>query len=177
MQRSAGAMHRIVVMGVAGSGKSTLAGEVARALACPLIEGDDHHLETSRAKMRRGLALEDADREPWLDVLGAMLAQSVGNVVLTCSALRRRYRDRLRAQVPGLRFVHLEIEPGLATERVASRAGHFFPPSVVASQFDALESPSGEAGVLVLAAALAPAAQRDAVLQWLDRPALQNPPV
>ena len=159
--------RKLVVMGVAGCGKSTLAGALAEALGAALIEGDDHHLPASRDKMRRGIALDDADREPWLDALGALLGGARGDAVLACSALKRRYRDRLRARVPGLRFVHIEIEPGLAEQRVATRAGHFFPASVVASQFDALESPAGEAGVVVVDASLPPDAQRDAVLCWL----------
>ena len=159
--------HRLVVMGVAGCGKSTVAAELARALDCPLIEGDDHHLPASKAKMREGVALGDADREPWLDALGALLAQTPGSAVLTCSALKRRYRERLRACVPGLRFVYLEIGIEAARERVASRVGHFFPASVVASQFEALEPPHGEAGTLAVDAGLPPAAQRDAVLAWL----------
>ncbi|MBP6777270.1 MAG: gluconokinase [Piscinibacter sp.] len=154
-------------MGVAGCGKSTVAAELARALDCPLIEGDDHHLPASKAKMREGVALGDADREPWLDALGALLAQTPGSAVLTCSALKRRYRERLRACVPGLRFVYLEIGIEAARERVASRVGHFFPASVVASQFEALEPPHGEAGTLAVDAGLSPAAQRDAVLAWV----------
>lgn len=159
---------RLVVMGVAGCGKSTLAAELAAALTCPLIEGDDHHLPASRDKMRRGVALVDADREPWLDALGALLAQARAGAVLTCSALKRRYRDRLRAHVPGLRFVYLEIDADLARERVASRRAHFFPASVVGSQFEALESPLGEPGVVVVDARRAPAEQVGAVQDWLD---------
>jgi gluconokinase len=167
-------MHKLVVMGVAGSGKSTLAAELARALAWPLIEGDDHHLASSRDKMSRGLALQDADREPWLDALAGLVAARAGSIVLTCSALKRRYRERLRSQVPGLVFVYLEIDPALALERVAARAGHFFPSSVVTAQFDDLESPAGEAGVLAVAATLALPAQRDAVLRWLAHAAAMS---
>ena len=160
-------LNKLVVMGVAGSGKSTLAAELAQALACPLIEGDDHHLASSRDKMGRGIALHDADREPWLDALAGLVAAREGSVVLACSALKRRYRERLRVQLPALKFVYLEIDPALALERVAMRAGHFFPASVVASQFADLEPPTGEAGVLAVAATLSLRAQRDAVLRWL----------
>jgi len=160
-------MHKLVVMGVAGSGKSTLAGELARALACPLIEGDAHHPVANRDKMRRGIALQDADRRPWLDVLGRLVAASEGSVVLTCSALKRRYRERLREFHPGLVFVHLEIDPALAQVRVAGRAGHFFPASVVASQFKDLEPPVGEARVLGLDADKPLAEQCARVLKWL----------
>ncbi len=138
-------------MGVAGAGKSTLAKELARALDYPLIEGDEHHLAASKAKMRAGIALDDADREPWLDHLGELLA-SRESAMLTCSALKRRYRERLRARVPMLKFVFIEIEAAEAEERVAARSSHFFAPSLVASQFAALESPRGEAGVLTVSA-------------------------
>ncbi len=158
----------LVVMGVSGCGKSTLCAELARALACPLIEGDDHHLPASRDKMARGVALEDADREPWLDALGVLMAGAPDGAVLTCSALKRRYRERLRRWVPGLRFVHLEISADEARARVGSRPAHFFPASAVASQFEALEPPAGEPGVLVVDARLTLREQRAAVLHWLD---------
>lgn len=161
------AAHKVVVMGVAGCGKSTLAAELAQALDGALIEGDDHHLPASRAKMRAGIALTDADREPWLDALGVLLAQAPGGAVLACSSLKRRYRERLRARVPDLRFVYLDIGIDAARERVAARSGHFFPPSVVASQFEALEPPLGEEGVLGLDARLPLVQQREQVLRWL----------
>jgi len=144
--------HRtFVVMGVAGCGKSSLGAALAAALALPLIEGDDHHSVESRAKMSRGIALDDADRAGWLDRLGAELARHAaqeGGAVLSCSALKRAYRDRLRAACPGLRFVFLELDRDEALRRVASRATHFFSSSLVDSQFATLESPVGEAGVL-----------------------------
>src|SRR5690606_31080968 len=102
--------HKLVVMGVSGSGKTTLAGHLARRLGADLVEGDDHHLPASKAKMSRGIALDDADRVPWLDALGALLAGATRPVVLTCSALKRHYRDRLRAHAPGLRFVYIDID-------------------------------------------------------------------
>ncbi len=154
-------------MGVSGCGKSTLGAELASALGCPLIEGDDHHLPASRDKMARGIALEDADREPWLDALGVLMAGAPDGAVLTCSALKRRYRERLRRWVPGLKFVHLEISAEEARARVGLRAKHFFPASAVASQFEALEPPAGELGVLVVDARRALADQREDVLAWL----------
>jgi gluconokinase len=163
-------MHKLVAMGVSGSGKSTLAAAVARALGCEAIEGDEHHLPASQEKMRRGIALQDSDREPWLDHLGELMAARAGTVVLTCSALKRSYRERLRARVPGLLFVYVEIDEAVAAERVRQRAGHFFPADLVASQFQALEPPTGEPGVLAVAATLPPQAQLDAVLQWLAAP-------
>jgi gluconokinase len=137
--------HRtLVVMGVAGCGKSSLGAALAAALALPLIEGDDHHSAESRAKMSRGIALDDADRAGWLDRLGAELARHAaqdGGAVLSCSALKRAYRDRLRAACPGLRFVFLELDRDEALRRVASRATHFFSSSLVDSQFATLERP------------------------------------
>jgi gluconokinase len=159
---------KLVVMGVAGAGKSTLARALARALDCPLIEGDEQHLAASKAKMRAGIALDDADREPWLDLLGALLAGGESGV-LTCSALKRRYRDRLSARVPMLKFVFIEIEPAEAEERVAARSSHFFAPSLVASQFAALESPRGEPGVLAVPARQPIGEQVAAVTAWLAR--------
>ena len=164
-------LHKLVVMGVSGCGKSTLGAGVALALGCPLIEGDDYHLPESQAKMRQGIALQDSDREPWLDRLGALIAEQSGAAVATCSALKRRYRDRLRPQVPGLRFVFADISEVDAARRVASRPDHLFPASLVASQFAALESPVGEPGVLRVDASLAPQAQLDAVIAWLALPA------
>ena len=161
---------KLIVMGVSGCGKSTLAAGIALALGCPLIEGDDLHLPESQARMRKGIALQDSDREPWLDRIGDALAAQPGAAVATCSALKRHYRERLRAKVPGLRFVFVDIAEADATRRVSSRPGHLFPPSLVASQFAALESPVGEPGVLRVDAALAPQAQLDAVVGWLATP-------
>jgi gluconokinase len=141
----------LVVMGVSGCGKSSLGAALATALGLPLIEGDDHHPPANVEKMSHGIALTDADRAGWLDTLGRALANSPKGAVLTCSALKRTYRDRLRAAVPGLRFVFMAIERAESERRVAARAGageHMFPASLVANQFATLESPVGEAGVL-----------------------------
>jgi len=141
----------LVVMGVAGCGKSSLAAAFAHAQALPLIEGDAFHSAESVDKMSRGIALTDADRAGWLDRLGAELQAHPHGVVLTCSALRRAYRERLRAASPGLRFAFLEIDREAALARVNARAGeHFFSASLVDSQFATLESPLGEPGVLRL---------------------------
>jgi gluconokinase len=141
----------LVVMGVAGCGKSSLAAAFAHAQALPLIEGDAFHSAESVDKMSCGIALTDADRAGWLDRLGAELQAHPHGVVLTCSALRRAYRERLRAASPGLRFAFLEIDREAALARVNARAGeHFFSASLVDSQFATLESPLGEPGVLRL---------------------------
>lgn len=138
-----------VVMGVSGCGKSSLGTAVAQAMGLPLIEGDDFHPAANIEKMHKGIALDDADRAGWLATLGQELAAREGGAVLTCSALKRAYRDTLRAAVPGLRFVFLQISPQEALARVEARKdSHFFSSSLVDSQFAALQDPTGEDGVL-----------------------------
>jgi gluconokinase len=161
--------HSVVVMGVAGCGKSSLAAALAHATDATLIEGDSHHSTANREKMSRGIALTDADRDGWLNVLGDLLRQQPRNAVLTCSALKRSYRDRLRQAAPGLRFVFLDIARDDALARVAARgAAHFFSSSLVDSQFEALESPVGEPGVLRVDA-MAPLSQTlSDVTRWLN---------
>ena len=146
-----GTARWLVVMGVSGCGKSSLGAGLAQALGLPLIEGDDFHPPANVRKMTAGIPLTDADRAGWLDTLGAQLAQHPQGAVLTCSALKRAYRDRLRAAVPDLRFVFMDLTREEAERRVAARAAqHMFPASLVASQFATLESPVGEAGVLAV---------------------------
>jgi gluconokinase len=145
-----------VVMGVAGCGKSEIGGRIASALHLPLIEGDEFHPQSNIDKMRSGVPLDDADRAGWLDALARELAARPQGAVLTCSALKRAYRDRLRAACPGLRFIHLSLPESEAQRRVASRPGHFYPPALVASQFATLEDPAGEPGVVVIDACLPP---------------------
>jgi gluconokinase len=154
-------------MGVAGCGKSSLGTAVAAALGLPLVEGDDFHPESRKAKMRQGVALTDADRRGWLATLGQELARQTKGMVLTCSALKRSYRDQLRAASPGLRFAFLDIDEASARQRVAARPAHLFPPALVASQFATLEPPLGEAGVLRLDATLAPEMLLQQTLHWL----------
>ena len=163
----------IVMMGVAGCGKSSLGFAVARQLGLPLIEGDNHHSAASLNKMRGGVALTDADREGWLTELGAQLSRQPAAVVLTCSALKRSYRDRLRHACPGLRFVYLDINRANALARVTARAAeHFFSTSLVDSQFATLEVPTAEDGVLRVDA-MAPIADLQAqVCAWLTTPNL-----
>jgi gluconokinase len=155
-------------MGVAGCGKSTVGAAIAAAESIPLVEGDDFHSAASRDKMARGIALNDDDRAAWLDVLGTKLASHTQGVVLTCSALKRAYRDRLRAAAPGLRFVFLAIDREAARERVGSRGAHFFSPHLVDSQFATLEPPVGEAGVLQVDALAPIAAIQGQVHAWLQ---------
>jgi len=141
----------IVVMGVAGSGKSTVGALLAARLGVPYAEADDFHPAANIAKMAAGHPLDDADRAPWLDVIAAWAAGRGGKGgVVSCSALRRAYRDRLRANAPGLFFVHLDGPPELIAARLAARTGHFMPPALLRSQFEALEPlGSDEAGAVV----------------------------
>lgn len=149
-------MTHLVVMGVSGCGKSHVGACVARALALPLVEGDEFHPEANRARMRAGQPLGDADRAEWLRTLGAELQRHPAGAVLTCSALKRAYRETLRAAMPGLRFAWLDLTPEAARARVAQRAEHFFPAALVDTQFEALEPPLGEPAVLRADATLPP---------------------
>ena len=127
-------------MGVAGCGKSSLGAAVAAATGLVLVEGDDFHSPASRAKMSQGIALTDADRDGWLGVLGEQLHTHPQGLVLTCSALKLAYRERLRQAAPGLRFVFLDISREQSQARVSARAQqHFFSTTLVDSQFAALD--------------------------------------
>ncbi len=164
-------LDSMVVMGVAGCGKSSLAAAIAAAQGAPLIEGDSFHSAESRHKMSQGVALTDADRAGWLDILGRELTSRGTGVVLACSALRRVYRDRLRLASPGLRFVYLEISRSDALARVQARAAtHFFSSTLVDSQFATLEAPTGEAGVLRLDATASISQLLQEVGTWLKHP-------
>jgi gluconokinase len=165
--RARTATVRVVVMGVAGCGKSAVGQLIAAMLGLPLIEGDDFHPANNVSKMQRGEALTDEDRADWLQTLGLELARHSEGAVLTCSALKGGYRESLRAAAGPLHFVYLQITEAESLRRVSRRAGHFYPPSLVASQFAALQDPSGEPGVLMLdgSASLEELGQRAA--QWL----------
>lgn len=167
----------LVVMGVTGCGKSTVGAAIVEQSGGRLIEGDAFHPPANIEKMRAGVALTDDDRAGWLARLGEELASVVAQgerPVLTCSALKRRYRDTLRGAVPELGFVFLELSPEESAYRVAHRPGHYMPASLVESQFAALESPVGEPATLPLdATAPVPelAAQVD---QWLRQSGALN---
>lgn len=141
----------VVVMGISGSGKSTVGRRLAERLGALFVEGDDHHPPANRAKMAAGHPLDDADRAPWLVRLVEIVASAAGegrDVVLACSALRRRYRDRLREAGPTIRFVHLTGADALVRRRMGARADHFMPPALIDSQIAALEPPDREPDVL-----------------------------
>ena len=145
---------QLVVMGVSGCGKSTLGAALAAHWDVAFIEGDSLHAAESVAKMAAGIALEDADRWPWLDRIGAALvaADSAGKgAVASCSALRRVYRDRLRKAVGrDLRFVMVDLARPVLERRMTERAGHYMPPALLDSQLRTLERPVGETDVLVV---------------------------
>jgi gluconokinase len=144
-------MTSIVIMGVAGCGKSSLGQALSLASGLTLVEGDDHHSQANRQKMQAGIALTDEDRDGWLSTLGNVLRQHPEGLVVTCSALKRAYRERLRQASPDLRFVFLYIARDAAHTRVSGRGStHFFPASLIDKQFETLESPVGEPGVLRL---------------------------
>lgn len=141
----------VVVMGVAGCGKSVVGSALAEALGARFVEGDRLHPLENVAKMSAGRPLVDSDRAGWLDAIGREVAGEVAEgrpAVAACSALKRRYRDALRAHVPSLVFVHLALDPETARRRVLSRKSHFMPPSLVDSQFADLEPlQADEAGI------------------------------
>jgi gluconokinase len=143
-------------MGVAGAGKTTVARLLAGEVGGEFVDGDDLHTDAARAKMRSGLALSDDDRWPWLDRVGETLASGLAagrSTIVACSALRKAYRDRLRAAVgPTLRFVYLAATPEAMRRRVANRPEHYMPASLVDSQFATLEPPSGEGDAIEFAA-------------------------
>ncbi len=132
----------IVVMGVSGVGKTTVARLLAERLALPYAEADDFHPPANIAKMTAGIPLGDEDRAPWLRALGGWLgerAEAGTGGVVTCSALKRHYRDTLRAACPGAYFLHLSGGHELVEDRLAHRTGHFMPTSLLGSQYAALE--------------------------------------
>jgi gluconokinase len=132
----------LVVMGVSGVGKTSVADEIVERTGWAFVEGDDLHPEANRAKMTAGIALDDDDRWPWLRRVAAWIGEQEAagtSAVVTCSALKRSYRDLLRDGHPSVRFVHLLAPPDLIKSRVDARRGHYMPPSLLASQLATLE--------------------------------------
>jgi gluconokinase len=129
----------IVVMGVSGSGKSTVGAALAQRLRVPFGDGDDLHPPANVAKMTAGQPLDDDDRYPWLEAIGEWLADHHDGGVMSCSALKRKYRDQLRRHCADVEFLHLSGSPEVIGKRQASRPGHFMPASLLQSQFATLE--------------------------------------
>lgn len=133
----------VIVMGVVGSGKTTIGSLLAAELGWQFADADEFHPQSNVEKIRHGIPLSDADRQPWLDRLRAEIKQWIGtgnNVVLACSALKRTYRQEL-AVGPQVRFVYLKGSASLIAERLRSRHGHFADEKILASQFDDLQEP------------------------------------
>jgi gluconokinase len=170
------ARRAIVVMGVAGAGKTTVAERLAAGRRLRCLEGDTLHPPASVAKISAGIPLTDADRWPWLDAIARCIAEEpAAELVVTCSALRRVYRERLRrgARRP-LVFVYLHGAPDLLAARIGARTGHFAPAGLLASQLATLEDPTGEPGVIPVDVAgpiEAVVARAEAALAALPAPA------
>ncbi|MBT2531896.1 gluconokinase [Arthrobacter sp. ISL-48] len=165
----------LVIMGVSGSGKSTVAGVVAGTLGWDLAEGDDLHPEVNVAKMQAGIPLTDEDRWPWLETIAAWIRQHTETGrpgVITCSALKKRYRDVLRGE--GVVFVFLQGSKDKISGRLASRHGHFMPPALLESQFDALEAPTEDENHISLCVSATPAEEAQEIIDTLG---LGNPAV
>lgn len=140
----------LVVMGVSGSGKSTVGAAVAQRLRIPFADADDFHPPANIAKMTAGHPLDDDDRYPWLEAIGEWLASHPDGAVMSCSALKRKYRDQLRRHAPRLAFLHLAGGHDVIARRQASRPGHFMPSTLLTSQFRTLEPlEPDEAGVTI----------------------------
>ena len=161
----------VIVMGVSGCGKSTLGAMLAQALDCPFLEGDIYHSAAAVEKMRGGQALTDDDRWPWLDRLGAAIAGTVaaqGVAVAACSALKRTYRDRLRAAIGvPVHFILLDNDRDALLARVGNRPGHYMPASLLDSQLATLEPPLPEEGAMILTTNVPASELRDRALAWL----------
>ncbi|MDX3866519.1 gluconokinase [Streptomyces scabiei] len=141
----------VVVMGVSASGKTTVGQLLAQRLEVPYAEADDFHPAANVAKMRAGHPLDDEDRRPWLDEIARWLSDHAeGGGVVSCSALKRRYRDRLASAAPHISFLHLDGSRELIAARITARKGHFMPPGLLDTQFADLE-PLGddEAGAAI----------------------------
>ena len=163
----------VVVMGVSGSGKTTVAVALARRLGWEFAEGDDHHPAANVEKMRAGIPLDDADREPWLRALASWIAereQAGASCVLTCSALKRSYRDLLREGNDWVFFAYVAVPEDVLAERLAGRTGHYMPPSLLTSQLATLEPLQDDEPGITAPGTGEPGEVVDAVLAALPSP-------
>ena len=134
----------IIVTGVAGSGKTTVGRILAARLGCEFHDADDLHPPSNRDKMNRGVALTDEDRWPWLHAVRALVQECLAqnrSAVIACSALKQAYRDLLIVNAAKVKLVYLKGSQAMIAQRLAQRAGHFFDPHLLQSQFDTLEEP------------------------------------
>ncbi len=143
---------RLIIMGVCGCGKSTVGERLAQRIGVTFLEGDALHPARNVALMAAGTPLTDADRAGWLDAIAERLSGlgSEEGLVVSCSALKRAYRDRLRAATPDLQFVHLHGTRALLAARLRDRQDHYMPPALLDSQLNTLEIPSADEAVLTL---------------------------
>ena len=143
----------IVIMGVSACGKSTFGKLLAERLGADFVDGDDLHPECNIRKMASGIALDDVDRQPWLESIRDLVRQVASQerrLVIACSALKRAYRDLIRQGDPQVRFIFLDVEKALILNRIRARAGHFMKDAMVDSQFSVLEIPNGEPNTLMI---------------------------
>lgn len=170
--------YALVIMGVSGCGKSSVAQMLGQRLGWTVYEGDVYHPDSNIRKMQAGVALTDHDRQGWLSDLARLLSQATvqKGMVLTCSALKHKYREQLRSALPAgaVGFVFLDLSYAMALERVQSRQGHFFSADLVANQFQTLERPDAEAGVLTVNATQPLSDIVQSTTQWLDEAAPQS---
>lgn len=160
---------RVVVMGVSGSGKSTVGALLGERLGLEYVDGDDLHPEANIAKMASGVPLDDADRLPWLQLIGERLgAAAAPGLIVGCSALKRSYRDVIRAAAPGTRFVQMHGDRALLERRMGERSGHFMPGSLLASQLATLEPLEPDEDAEVFDVALAPELVAERAADWLQ---------
>ncbi|MDR7330150.1 gluconokinase [Corynebacterium guangdongense] len=159
----------VVVMGVSGSGKTTVGEMLAEQLGLPYYDGDDLHPQANIDKMAQGIPLTDEDRWPWLTLVGEWLAERPAGGVIGCSALKRSYRDAIRAASPGVSFVHVHGAKELLRERMEHRPGHFMPASLLDSQFATLEELDEDEVGQVFDVADTPDRIVEAAALWLKR--------
>jgi gluconokinase len=156
----------LILIGVSGSGKTTIGRLLSKELDWPFFDGDDFHPEANLSKMRAGIPLGDDDREAWLSSLQRLIHQQCENgqnVIVACSALKQKYRERLRQNHENnVTFVYLKGDFELIRQRLQSRPGHFMNPSLLASQFDALEEPDGVLTIQVTQ-------EQDAIVERIGR--------
>jgi gluconokinase len=134
----------VIVMGVSGAGKTTIGRALASSLGCEFHDGDDLHTEASKLKMHRGIALDDADRAPWLRAIRELIVSMLDggrNGVVACSALKQSYRDELVVDPGSVKVVYLRGSKELIAGRLRNRGGHFMNPALLQSQIDTLEEP------------------------------------
>lgn len=169
----------VVMMGVSGSGKTTVASMLAGRLGWAFAEADDFHPPANIAKMHGGTPLTDEDRLPWLRAIAAQIDRwraARQNGVITCSALKRRYRTIIVGERPEVRLVYLKGDRELIHRRMVARHGHFMPASLLRSQFEALEEPTEDERPIVVPIDQPPAQLVDRIIATLTSPSANSPP-